>query len=73
MAKGSGQMQVYARALEAATIGQQQQNDEGQNPQQNESNVGHFAQLAEYFRAEGDLLNAGKFAGMSKQYQMVCV
>jgi hypothetical protein len=76
-------MHVYARALEtaastssvAATVGHPQQQhphrEDNQHQQQQESTVAHFIQLAEHFRLDGDILNAGKFFGMAKQYKQV--
>lgn len=83
LAKNSGQVKIYAHALETTINGQQQQQHRrasiasnnvttaATQQQQQESAHGHFAQLAEHFRSAGDALNAGKFFGLAKQFETV--
>ncbi|KAL3120594.1 hypothetical protein niasHT_007886 [Heterodera trifolii] len=59
MAKSSGQMRTYARALETNL----------ETERKDAAVLGHYGQLAEHFQKEGDVLNGGKFAGMGQQYK----
>lgn len=71
MAKSSGNIRIYSAALEASVDSQDQNKINLNNDNSQQQKEAAFTQLAEYFRNEGNVLEAGKFSGFSKHYRMV--
>ncbi|KAF7634437.1 hypothetical protein Mgra_00006192 [Meloidogyne graminicola] len=67
LAKSSGHIQIYSDELENCNNNSQLLLNINDNSQQQKEAA--FNQMAEFFRNEGNVLEAGKFFGMSKQYR----
>ncbi|CAK5117640.1 unnamed protein product [Meloidogyne enterolobii] len=71
LAKSSGNIQIYSAALESSVDSQDQNKINLNNDNSQQQKEAAFTQLAEYFRNEGNVLEAGKFSGFSKHYRTV--
>jgi len=71
LAKSSGNIQIYSAALEASIDSQDHNKINLNNDNSQQQKEAAFTQLAEYFRNEGNVLEAGKFSGFSKHYRTV--
>nr|CAD2134648.1 unnamed protein product [Meloidogyne enterolobii] len=69
LAKSSGNIQIYSAALESSVDSQDQNKINLNNDNSQQQKEAAFTQLAEYFRNEGNVLEAGKFSGFSKHYR----